>query len=290
MGMVNPFAVDGTWYKANLHTHTTVSDGDVSVEERVAQYRDQGYGVLAITDHEATSDVSALSTDDILVISGMETHPLCPDGPLYHLVCLNVPLGFRVDPDSDANTRIRQAKETGGEIIVAHPYWCGHTLKHLLPLEGYTGIEVYNSTCSKIGKAISSVHWDNLLDEGLIVPASACDDTHRGRDIFMGWTMLRLPELTTEAVLESLRTGCFYASCGPVIHDLREEEGVLTLECSPAAEVHFMCARSTGRAFYADEGEPITSATFAANPSARYVRVEVVDAQGRRAWSNPFVL
>ena len=164
-----------------------------------------------------------------------------------------------------------------------------HT-EHLLPLEGHIGIEVYNSTCSKIGKGCSSVHWDNLLDEGQIMPASACDDTHRGRDIFMGWTMLKCPELTTAAVLESLRTGCFYASCGPVIRDLREKDGRLTLECSPATEVHFMCARSTGYALYADDGPPITSASFSANPSARYVRVEVVDAKGRRAWSNPVVL
>ena len=47
---VNPFTVRGNWYKANLHTHTTVSDGALSPAERVEQYREAGYSVLAITD------------------------------------------------------------------------------------------------------------------------------------------------------------------------------------------------------------------------------------------------
>ena len=46
------------WYKVNLHTHTTRSDGHVSPEEAARIYRDAGYDALAITDHWAwTEDV-----------------------------------------------------------------------------------------------------------------------------------------------------------------------------------------------------------------------------------------
>jgi len=291
MQLTNPFEAPGLWYKANLHTHTTTSDGDTSIDDRVRQYRDQRYQVLAITDHGATNDVSALSTDDFLVISGMECHPQAPHGAdLYHFVCLNVPHGFAIPEGSDANTQIRLVKEAGGEVILAHPYWCGHNLTHLLPLEGHIGIEVYNATCSRIGKAYSSVHWDDLLAAGEFVPASACDDTHHGRDIFMGWTMVKCESLTVESVLNALRRGSYYATCGPTITDFRMVDGKVTLQCSPATEVHFLCARSSGTSVYADDGDPIVCAEFAPNLSRQYVRAEIVDARGRRAWTNPIAL
>jgi len=290
MQLTNPFESDGQWFKANLHTHTTTSDGEVSPAERVEQYRDQGYNVLAITDHGATNDLDGLSDDGFLAISGMEAHPACPEGDSYHFALINVPLDFAIPEGTEANAVIQMTKDAGGETIVAHPYWCGHTLKHLLPLEGYVGMEVYNATCTRIGKGISSVHWDNLLDEGRIMPASACDDTHKGRDIFMGWTMIKAPELTADAIMDALRTGSYYASCGPTIHDWRMVDGKVTLRCSPAKEVHFHCARSSGWSLYQDDGAPIEEAEFAPNMSRRYVRAEVVDADGNRAWTNPFVL
>ena len=39
------------WYKGNLHTHTTRSDGRKSPEEVADLYREQGYDFLALTDH-----------------------------------------------------------------------------------------------------------------------------------------------------------------------------------------------------------------------------------------------
>ncbi len=291
MHLVNPFETEGQWFKANFHTHTTTSDGEVAAAERVEQYRGQGYHVLAITDHRATNDVAALSSDDFLVISGIEAHPACDGHPdPYHFVGLNVPQGFEAPDETAANDMIKKIKDAGGETIVAHPYWCGHTLEHLLPLEGHVGIEVYNATCSRIGKAFSSVHWDNLLDAGVVLPASACDDTHKGRDIFMGWTMIKARELTADAVLEALRTGCSYASCGPEIYDWRLVDGKAMLKCSPAKEVHFLCARSSGTALYQDGGEPITEAEFTPNASRKYVRAEVVDAAGNHAWTQPILL
>ncbi len=288
--LVNPFEQPGQWHKANLHTHTTTSDGDSSVEERVKQYREHGYSVLAITDHEVTNDVSGLSTDDFLVLGGIEMHEPCEDGSMYHLVCLNVPFGEDLGKGSDPNTRVSLLRELGGEAIYCHPYWCGQNIKHLLSVEGYIGVEVYNATCTKIGKGVSSVHWDDLLDSGRMVPAFAVDDTHRDRDIFMGWTMIKAPDLSVDSVLSALRTGCCYASSGPVVEDFRIRDGKAVVKCSPAAEVHFMSRRASGCSFYADDGDPLTYAEFALPEGLGHVRCEVVDGEGRRAWTNPLLV
>ncbi len=63
--------------KGNLHTHTTFSDGQLSVEEAVARYRDLGYDFVAITDHEpgiSPAYWSAIprSTPELLVFAGLE--------------------------------------------------------------------------------------------------------------------------------------------------------------------------------------------------------------------------
>ena len=53
--IVNPYeTVDwNTWdyYKANLHTHSTASDGKVPLDEMVELYYDAGYDILSMTDH-----------------------------------------------------------------------------------------------------------------------------------------------------------------------------------------------------------------------------------------------
>ncbi len=46
-----PFAQPGQFYRGNLHTHCTESDGDYPVEEVVRRYREKGYDFLALSDH-----------------------------------------------------------------------------------------------------------------------------------------------------------------------------------------------------------------------------------------------
>ena len=40
-----------SWFRGNLHTHTTVSDGRKTPDETAAIYRAAGYDFLALTDH-----------------------------------------------------------------------------------------------------------------------------------------------------------------------------------------------------------------------------------------------
>lgn len=39
------------WYKGNLHTHTTNSDGRLAPEVVINLYKEAGYDFLALTDH-----------------------------------------------------------------------------------------------------------------------------------------------------------------------------------------------------------------------------------------------
>ena len=59
-------------YKANLHTHSTLSDGNLTPEELAKLYYEHGYQVLSITDHEFFMDHSNLNREDFLLLTGYE--------------------------------------------------------------------------------------------------------------------------------------------------------------------------------------------------------------------------
>ncbi|HML74928.1 MAG TPA: CehA/McbA family metallohydrolase [Anaerohalosphaeraceae bacterium] len=284
--LVNPFLQEGQWYKTALHVHSTTSDGDVTVPERMKQYRQKGYDVVAITDHWKTNPIAGLSDDTFLVINGMEAHP---QG--NHFVCLNLPEGFEIQKNLDAQHVIDMVNAAGGGVIYAHPYWLGHTIDNLLSVEGYIGIEVYNGVCEvSIAKGYGSVHWDQLLGKGMILPAVATDDVHKSENINLGWTMIKAKELTAKAIMEALKSGCYYASCGPTIEEYRVEEGIVKVKCSPAAKICFGGQGSYGLVVNAKDGKPLTVAQWKLPDNCTFVRAEVIDAEGRHAWTNPIVL
>ena len=61
-------------FKADLHCHTVQSDGFKTPEETKKFYKENGYSILAITDHAYMEDRSALSEEGFVVISGYENH------------------------------------------------------------------------------------------------------------------------------------------------------------------------------------------------------------------------
>ena len=288
---INPFQQSGQWYRGNTHTHSTESDGKLSIADRFAAYREKGYDFLVLTDHRRVNDVRDYSTSDFLAISGSEVHPQNPyGGATYHIVAINIhePVNCsKMHP----NAVLDDIKVQGGEAVLCHPYWCGHTVSDFLPLRGYFAVEVYNDTCMGIGKGFSEQAWDDLLDRGGPVFGIAADDAHGvSHDCFHGWVMVKSPELTLEGIMEALRTGAFYSTLGPEILDItvNPEDKKIAVKCSAAASIVFKAECHRGRRVLAPEGEALTEATYQVPEGAKYVRVEVTDETGKKAWSNPF--
>jgi len=294
MELRNPFTAPGRWYKANLHAHTTTSDGQAGPAETAELYRKAGYDVLALTDHNATNDVAGLGREGFLVVGGMEYHPPCPgaDGRPHHLVAINIPHGFAFDPPAppDANRAIEQVRAAGGESILAHPLWCGHRYDQYAYLDGFVAMEVYNRTCDRIGRSAGETDYAHLLDAGRFVGAVAVDDTHSAADRFGGWTWLRMTELSAAAVVEALRSGRGYGSTGPTIHDFRIEDGQATVRCSPAESIYLSAQTYHGARREAAGDGTIRSFRHDVPDDWTYVRAVVVDRRGRRAWTGPIRL
>ena len=293
---LNPFEQEGNWYKAALHVHTTTSDGDVDVKTRLDQYRAAGYDVVAVTDHWKTNDLTHHTNEKFLAINGMEAHPQTGTGaPAHHFVCLDLPHPFELQKDLPAQELIDKVLNVGGEVIYAHPYWTAHTLEELLEVSGYIGVEVYNSHCDlATAKGYNYVHIDQLLNKGRIFSLTSVDDIHRSDWIGLGWTMIKAKSLDKDSIMNAVKKGSYYASCGPVIKDCRIEDGTIKITTSEVAKIRFLFdSLGGGREFRANQGELITQASWKFTDHRRpvkWLRAEVVDKNGRYAWTNPYTL
>ena len=60
------------WYRANMHCHTTCSDGALTPEEVKEAYKNMGYSIVAYTDHEILLDHSDLNDENFLALTSSE--------------------------------------------------------------------------------------------------------------------------------------------------------------------------------------------------------------------------
>jgi hypothetical protein len=291
MELENPFACEGNWYKANLHAHTTESDGKLSPAQVAIHYRRQGYHVLAITDHGKVTPCGDYCAHDFVCIEGIEYGSgQCEVGHTYHVVGVGVPGEAASAPTDHPQNTLDRIAELGGIGFIAHPYWSCLVAHDMLGLRNCLGIEVINYGCEiEIGKGISSVHWDDMLVRGEKTLVFGVDDGHRcGWDFYGGFTMIRAAELTREAIMDALRRGLFYASMGPLIHDIRLTDDGIEVDCSPARAINFVGNNQQGWCIQAEDRPPLTGARYLRNGSEKYVRIEIVGETGLRAWSQPF--
>ena len=80
--------VAGQFYKANLHCHTLLSDGQKTPEEVKEIYKNAGYSVVAYTDHDILIPHPELCDDSFIALNAFEVEPTEPKSPgkeLYNL-------------------------------------------------------------------------------------------------------------------------------------------------------------------------------------------------------------
>ena len=183
---------------------------------------------------------------------------------------------------------------TAGWAFIAHPKWSGNVIDdELLGLENYVGIEVFMLGCHVDNNTgYGDIHWDMFSLYGKRVLGFATDDAHSlDTDGGGGWLMVKAKALTSDAILDAIRQGHYYASSGPEIYDVIVENGVVSVECTESAVIiHFMTGGPWGHSYRAQGDEPLTSASYKLRGQEKFVRIEVVDKDHRLAWTNPIYL
>ena len=280
--------------RANLHTHTTNSDGAFSPEEIIEMYRGAGYDVLAFTDHRKTNPVSTYDGKGMTLISGIELHPVGPHNFPWHILAVGVPEDFPHTHPATGQEAVNLASAAGAAVFCAHPYWCGFTPEDVMTLDRILGIEVYNTSTRYIGKELNMYCWDSCLDAGKEYTAIAVDDIHSKRDFCGGWTMICAESNSKEDVIKALKQGYFYSSQGPEFSKIAVHDNILEAEFTSCASAVLVGRGCTGRMIAIENPEgPGTSSEVSRieidlkNCPAKLFRIQLRDAQGKYAWSNP---
>ncbi len=312
---------EGTFYKANLHCHSTRSDGSLEPSQLKDLYKSGGYRILALTDHNVLTDFEqdfrALTDPDFLILRGYEsdiTTPDCGSGfpKTCHLnaiakdpakaVYLERPAEYRSDL---INRFIQELIRAGYLVHYNHPAWSSEEPEDFLALRGCSAMEIYNHGSELLGsEGCGAPFYNMMLRHGMRLFCIAADDNHNfdvvykakklPSDSFGGWTMIKAPELSYPAVIRALEAGEFYCSTGPQIHDLYLEDNKLCVDCSPVQLIRIKASGFGTADFRVSDRDDLTHAEFDLDgenlKNEPFVRLEAVHSGRGIAYANPLFL
>jgi hypothetical protein len=301
VSQIDPFALPGRFWRGNLHTHSSASDGNLAPAAVSEFYRLAGYDFLAITDHfldrfgYPLTDVSAHDTAAFVTIRAAELHAgQIESGEPWHLLGIGLPLDFAPPSEDETGPQLAsRALAAGSFVAAAHPAWYGATEDEIRSLGLIHAIEVWNATTADMNDRPDSWYvFDQLLSRGGRYSAIATDDAHfdSGRiDALQAWVWVKAEALTPASLVDALKAGRFYSSTGPQIRSIEIDSDLrLKIDCTPVDWV-FVTAR--GRHVASVQGDELTEAVIElAGLEGPYCRVTVRDRDGRRAWSNAIQL
>lgn len=211
------------YFKANMHCHSTNSDGRLTPEVLKEEYKKRGYSIIAFTDHDHIVNCSYLNDEDFLAITSYEldvTDPTIPWDNVTRQIVKTTHLNlYALDPNNDltlcmsaeADNKgpeevrakvkydgrddmrvwspegmskiVDYAHESGFLVCYNHPAWSLEYESEYLNYGDLDFIEVYNSGCYVSGFDSFEQAYDVMLKNGRRVGAIAADDNHNGRPL-----------------------------------------------------------------------------------------------------------
>lgn len=321
---------EGSFYKANLHCHSTVSDGAHTPEEMKEYYKSKGYQILAVTDHELLVDHTDLNDDDFLMLTGYE-YAFIEDKPYLEArtiefnliakephnetqVCFNpkyVIHGEKWRCDTLKYTGelfereytiesmqkvIDEANKNGFLVCLNHPSYSMESPEFFGDLKGLYAMEIFNQVSFYSANDYNVQMYDQMLRRGHRLFGVGGDDNHSA-NVYLDETDPR-PWAHTVIKAKSLEYG-------DVIKAL--ENGNFYASQGPRinelyiedGKVYLKCSdakvivkRTKNRYFETKiaESGQILNEAVFGVPTDEWMRFEVIDAYGRHAISRAYFL
>ena len=207
---------NGTFYKANLHSHTTISDGTFTPQELKDLYKSNGYSVLAYTDHDIFLPHHELTDEGFLALAGFEaeffierknptkkTCHICfiaKNADMERQPCWNAKDAIignapdyiekvKFDPDEPPfervydpkciSTMMKRAREAGFFVTYNHPTWSQENYEQYSKYENMHAMEIFNNDCQILGyQSYAPGIYEDMLRLGKKIFAIATDDNH----------------------------------------------------------------------------------------------------------------
>ena len=320
-----PAAPAPTWLKGQLHLHSNASGDSQTPPADVARwYAEQGFDFIVFTDHNRITELPG--PPGLLVFAGIElTQNLeyCEPPPLPGMSCLLHVNGLFVGSDTTAlgqlpgptspdrlalfSHAVKATEALGGVAMLDHPnfhYAADADLISALAGRGLTLLEVANEAVDSNNQGddthpSTEALWDAVLSTGARVWGVATDDAHHyydAREVRQqghlahvgnrGWVMVRAPA-DGASIRAAIERGDFYSSNGVRLHDVTFDGATVKVSVADEAKGphRFAFIGSGGKVLDRQRGR---EASFTMPDGfTGYVRVQVDDRGGHRAWTQP---
>ena len=208
---------EGNFYKANLHCHSTFSDGEKTPEEIKIFYQKMGYSVVAYTDHDILVAHDELTDENFLALHGYEVEIPSDDDEIGYvqtchlcfigidpnnlfMTCFNkdkyiipnaqkhIPV-LQYDKDNANYTRkycpecvndmIKQGKDAGFFVTYNHPTWSREQYPVYSQYKNMSAVEIFNGACINDGyDDFNPRVYEDFLRQGEFIYCVGGDDNH----------------------------------------------------------------------------------------------------------------
>jgi hypothetical protein len=172
----------------------------------------------------------------------------------------------------------------GGIPILNHPQDPVVTAAAFIATTGLNHLEIVNGGRLQDTPA-TEILWDSILSapNGRIVYAVASDDNHYIKaNVGRGWIMVKASSLTKSNILESIRSGNFYATTGVILNDYSVVKKSIRIDTQNGDTIKFI--GKNGKLLKTFIGN---KAAFRTKKSNYYVRAKISNAEGKMAWTQP---
>ncbi len=214
------------FYKANLHCHSTNSDGRFTPEHLKKIYTENGYNIIAFTDHEHLIEHSDLNDKNFLALTACEVavkefaslstlkaldmkvahfNFYAKDAKNIDTPCYNSVYDHYVNDEikdsivhscgeyqrsytkEGINDMISKANNAGFLVTYNHPRWSLENACDYLKYDNLWAVEIYNNSTAISGLYEYDINaYDDFLRNGQKMACTACDDNHNGKDDSFG--------------------------------------------------------------------------------------------------------
>jgi len=303
------------WYSGDNHMHTKFSDGWATLPENIATSKSIGLSFLSCTEHNMTSQDSAVKANcspEFLVMTGCEITPNYKQANNWgHALSLfsNKLISFS-NTQSLANAQqivdnINALNNGHGFAIMAHPYLKGCPWVYTT-VTGFKGVEVWSCFTPVHGLYATQAFalWDKFNNSGLKQYGFADSDAHNLDMIGRPHIVAHLKNLSAEEVENAERKGQFYGSNGPALRftvDTVSMGGLLPVNSKHTVKITMKANSSQGidsmyvikngvliRGFsYVDFLPDVQQIVYDEAVPGDFYRMECTDRWSQFAFSNP---
>ncbi len=321
------------WYKGAVHAHANwgVPQLPTTAPDVVVRwYREHNFNFVAVTDlnyYTPPEGLKALfdAPGRFLVVPGTELSkdPIQAGNKIVDTIGIGIngpadlPTGDTVAAVLDSEARaIRRA---GGLPIAAHP-----NLTYALRPEDLLAsdkvptprfFEVWNAepgmnNLGGGGKPSTEQIWDAVLSTGRILYATAVDDCHHFYEFISSrtagsplanpgraWIMVRARELSTQALLEAMNRGDFYATTGVILETYEVTAASVRIGLSdrthdlgwslPGANPELYRTEFIGKGGQLLKLDESLNPVYEFTGQELYVRARITNSDGQVAWTQP---